>query len=481
MHYISNETIIKLDLQKIAHHILFVGILSFFIHLMLHNYNISKENSWENDYRSRHSINDISNIIEPQIYNLGTKKESLSHIEQFKNKLNISERSPQNSTLVTRQTQENIKRIGNMTVIAATKATTLTDILRSINLSNTKSEEIKRIINKKYDLSHIRNGDVIHIVDLSKNNSVNFKITLVNKAEIFVKEKLGKYSMNVNDLTKKKPLVPTLLMKKQTISISNDGIRKSAVTQDMKMDLSNIIRLLKQENFFPKALEILYEKKSTKDEKLIFVDALGYNSKIRVYKYLDKTGTINYVKSNGLLLTRQNKKSQQKVSNFTLAYPIHNPIIESGFGMRKHPVIGKVKMHKGVDFRASRGTPIYAPADGIIIGMSNGRGFGKHVVMRHNSTYTTLYAHMHNFAYGKKAGMRVKKGEVIGYVGRTGLTTGDHLHFELHENSRPVNPLRMIGILNSHNDRDHINQLSKKQILHFNLYKADVERKLKLL
>jgi len=120
--------------------------------------------------------------------------------------------------------------------------------------------------------------------------------------------------------------------------------------------------------------------------------------------------------------------------------PIDGAHLTSGFGMRKHPVLGYSKMHKGVDFGAPRGTPIYAAGDGVIARMGPFSTYGNYVRIRHRAGLDTAYAHMKGFKAGLHAGSRVKQGEVIGYVGTTGRSTGPHLHYEILVNNEQVNP-----------------------------------------
>ncbi len=123
--------------------------------------------------------------------------------------------------------------------------------------------------------------------------------------------------------------------------------------------------------------------------------------------------------------------------------PIDGARLSSGFGMRKHPILGYSRMHRGTDFAASRGTPIYAAGNGVVDFAGRKGGYGKYVRIRHGSTYKTAYAHMKGFAKGIKKGARVKQGEVIGYVGTTGRSTGPHLHYEVIVNGKQVNPLKV--------------------------------------
>ncbi len=123
-----------------------------------------------------------------------------------------------------------------------------------------------------------------------------------------------------------------------------------------------------------------------------------------------------------------------------LRTPLDGARISSGFGMRHHPVLGFDRLHQGVDFAAPKGTPVFAAADGRVAKLGTERGYGRIVRLVHANGSETRYAHLSAFARGLKAGMRVRQGEVIGRVGASGMATGPHLHFELVQNGRPVNP-----------------------------------------
>jgi murein DD-endopeptidase MepM/ murein hydrolase activator NlpD len=125
------------------------------------------------------------------------------------------------------------------------------------------------------------------------------------------------------------------------------------------------------------------------------------------------------------------------------AMPLNYRRVSSPFGMRVHPVFGEPRFHKGVDLTAPVGTPVYAAAGGTVESVRAERGYGKHVVVRHADGFTTSYAHLSMFARGLRVGERVGQGQVIGMVGRTGTTTGPHLHFEVRLNDRPIDPLTL--------------------------------------
>lgn len=178
---------------------------------------------------------------------------------------------------------------------------------------------------------------------------------------------------------------------------------------------------------------VVFERLKTDDDitagygKLLYATlTLGGDEK-RIYLFTRKNGDEDYYDENG-----------QSIRKALLRTPVNGARLSSGFGMRRHPVLGYGKMHKGVDFAAPTGTPIYAAGDGTVEYAARFGSFGNYVRIRHNNEYKTAYAHMHRIA--AKKGARVKQGQVIGYVGTTGRSTGPHLHYEVHSNGKAVNP-----------------------------------------
>ena len=128
---------------------------------------------------------------------------------------------------------------------------------------------------------------------------------------------------------------------------------------------------------------------------------------------------------------------------FLMKTPINGARLSSHYGKRKHPVLGYTKLHKGTDFAAPRGTPIYAAGNGVIERASRWSSYGNYIRIRHANGYKTAYAHLNGYAKGIKSGKRVKQGDVIGYVGTTGRSTGPHLHYEVLVNGKQVNAMRL--------------------------------------
>jgi murein DD-endopeptidase MepM/ murein hydrolase activator NlpD len=184
---------------------------------------------------------------------------------------------------------------------------------------------------------------------------------------------------------------------------------------------------------------IMFERVHAEDGTFLGAGDLLYaelflNSRRRtmtLYRYETEKGIVGYFDENGNSATKTLKKT-----------PINGARISSRYGMRRHPVLGFSREHRGVDFAAPHGTPIPAGGAGTIARRGFDRnGYGNYIVIRHNSTYSTLYAHMSRFASGMNVGARVNQGQIIGFVGSTGVSTGPHLHYEIHRNGIAVNPL----------------------------------------
>lgn len=154
--------------------------------------------------------------------------------------------------------------------------------------------------------------------------------------------------------------------------------------------------------------------------------------RIELYKFTPKSGITDFFGPKG-----------ESVRKTLMRTPIDGARLSSGFGMRRHPVLGYSKMHRGTDFAAPRGTPIYAAGNGVIEVAGRKGSYGNYIRIRHNSTYKTAYAHMSRLAKSSKKGARVKQGQVIGYVGTTGRSTGPHLHYEVMVNGKQVNSLKV--------------------------------------
>ncbi len=182
--------------------------------------------------------------------------------------------------------------------------------------------------------------------------------------------------------------------------------------------------------------EVFFDRKYDEDgtpvkEGQIAYASLAVNGKTyRLWRFQTADGGWDYFDENG-----------NSMKKFLMKTPIDGARISSGFGMRRHPILGYSKLHSGVDFAAPKGTPIYAAGDGVVQKAGWSNGYGNYVQIRHANGYETGYGHMSAYAKGVRAGTRVRQGQVIGYVGSTGRSTGPHLHYEIHIAGKKVNPL----------------------------------------
>ena len=185
------------------------------------------------------------------------------------------------------------------------------------------------------------------------------------------------------------------------------------------------------------SFEVLYAAEDeagaeNKGEVLFASLTVGGETK-RYYRFqTPDDGVVDYYDETG--------KSAKK---FLVRKPVAAGIMRSGYGWRRHPILGYSKMHTGVDWAAPRGTPIYASGNGVVVTAGVESGYGKYVKLRHTNGYETAYGHMSAFARGIQPGVRVRQGQIIGYVGSTGLSTGPHLHYEILVNNRFVDPLKI--------------------------------------
>lgn len=181
---------------------------------------------------------------------------------------------------------------------------------------------------------------------------------------------------------------------------------------------------------------LIYEEqykdgKKVSDGPIIAAEFINRNDPLRAIRYTHEDGRVEYYSDNG--------DSMRKAF---LRTPVELARISSRFNLkRKHPILNKIRAHKGVDYAASTGTPIKATGDGTVVLAGRKGGYGRTVVLKHGGKYSTLYAHLHKYARGIRAGKRVKQGQIIGYVGKSGLATGPHLHYEFRVNGVHRNPL----------------------------------------
>ena len=309
-----------------------------------------------------------------------------------------------------------------------------------------KNNEIQLVINhfKKYgNPNQLLAGNRIDIVvkgNLSKKNNsiVKFSIPITKSTTIeIIRDEEDKITSKkiITKLYKRKILAENIIINNLYSSaikakINPDTIIEFARIFGFEIDFQRDIR---KNDYF----KIVYDKFFDENREFvksgpIFYAHMSVNGReITLYKF-GNDKNYGYFDING--------KSVEKALMKT---PINGARLSSSFGMRKHPILGFTKMHKGTDFAAKSGTPIMASGSGTIVSAKWCGGGGNCIKIKHNSTYGTIYAHMKNFARGIKRGKKVKQGQIIGYVGSTGMSTGPHLHYEVLINGKKVNSQKL--------------------------------------
>ena len=313
---------------------------------------------------------------------------------------------------------------------------TFNTILESYNINNKEISVIKNKLSKKVNLNKLSTDQKIYFTIDQTNDSIReFMFQISNKERIILTQDLEKKSFNEEIILTK--LKKEIVYKENSILQS---LYKSATDQKIPvgiiLDFARVYgfqvdfqRDIRKKDKFQIMYEVFIdEKKKIVESGNILFANLVLNGEDNSLYYFDEKGSVGHYDRNG--------KSIQKALMKT---PINGARLSSPFGMRKHPIDGYNKMHKGTDFAAPKGTPIMASGSGVIKKAGWCGGGGNCVVIKHNSTYQTIYAHMSKFAKGIRSGTRVKQGQTIGYVGSTGKSTGPHLHYEVLINGKKVN------------------------------------------
>ena len=269
------------------------------------------------------------------------------------------------------------------------------------------------------------NGKKNHLVSLF------YPVTNTQRIEIVKNQEDFEIRENILQLYKKETIVEGTIQNNLYSAAISAGIEPNVIIEfariyGFEIDFQRDIR--KGDTF-----EIFYEKfvddnNIVRDTgKIVFTSVNFNNREINLYNFKDKDED-GYYDINGKSIVKSLMKT-----------PINGARLSSAFGMRKHPILGFNKKHFGTDFAAPAGTPIMASGSGTVIKAGWCGGGGNCVKIKHNSTYETVYAHMRSFAKGIKKGKKVSQGRIIGYVGSTGMSTGPHLHYEVHVNKKKVN------------------------------------------
>jgi len=314
-------------------------------------------------------------------------------------------------------------------------------ILKKLDIN---SNDIKIISNnlKQKKLTNIYAGRTLSLVlkklDDGSNTVVNLTYPVSNTLNIEIRKNQNNFIVkeNILKLYKKEIVIKNKIKSSLYSAAIESGVEPNIIVEfarifGFEVDFQ---RDMRKGDWF----EILYEKFEDDNGvvqdtgKIIYASMFVNGAEINLYNFKDGSGDIGFYDIKGKSIVKSLMKT-----------PINGARLSSSYGMRKHPILGYNKMHRGTDFAALSGTPIMASGAGKITRARWCGGGGNCVKIKHNSTYETIYAHMKSFARGIKEGRRVKQGQIIGYVGSTGMSTGPHLHYEVIVNGKKVNSQKL--------------------------------------
>ena len=314
---------------------------------------------------------------------------------------------------------------------------TFDKILNKHQIPESEIKKIKKSLSKKNNLNNLKTGQTIKLtLDKLENIKVInflFPVSRTEKIQLtrnFSSDNFEKKEIITNldkkIIFKEGKILHSLYKTAVDLNVQVNIIIDFALIYGFQVDFQRDIR---KNDYFQIIYEVFEDKNKKIHEtgKIIFANLKlrGVNNPLY---YFNQKGSEGHYDNNG--------KSAEKALMKT---PINGAKLSSAFGMRKHPIDGYNKMHRGTDFAAPKGTPIMASGNGIVVKARWCGGGGYCVKIKHNSTYSTIYAHMSKFAKGIRKKIRVKQGQIIGYVGSTGKSTGPHLHYEVIKNGKKIN------------------------------------------
>ena len=364
------------------------------------------------------------------------------------------------------------KPVTNIQTTKLKKNENLSLALKRINFGNFHINKIINAISSLNKgntiLSSLPVGMIIHYSTPSDLTGGALKLNYTKTKDIFVWQDVkNKYKSQVflRPTRTEETLIKGVIKNNLYISALKSGMPENTLLEMISLlgfsvDFQREIRSGDSfEVLFTKEIDILSnEVTQTKPIKYVSMNLSG--NKLNFFKYEDRFGSPQYFDENG----KSSKRTIMKT-------PINGARLSSKYGNRKHPILGYTKMHRGLDFAAPSGTPIFAAGDGIIEKAGWNGSYGKYIRIRHTGTYKTAYAHLSGFHKRIKIGRRVLQGKIIGYVGTTGRSTGPHLHYEVIKNNIQVNPMRIklpagknVSKANFNNYRNHVKKILSQKI-----------------
>jgi murein DD-endopeptidase MepM/ murein hydrolase activator NlpD len=316
---------------------------------------------------------------------------------------------------------------------------TLEKVLKKYNIDNAEINSLLgKIIKKK--LTNISAGVQIQIITKEEKEgtkiiSLFYPINPITSVDIKRNKDTFSISKTILKLDRKEIILSNTIKNNLYSSAIEVGIEPNIIVEfanifGFEVDFQRDIR--KDDTF-----EIYYEQ-FVDDEnivrktgKIIYASMFVNNKEISLYNFTNNNETGFY------------DVDGKSVIKTLMKTPINGARLSSSFGMRKHPILGFNKLHQGTDFAAARGTPIMASGNGVVEMAQKYKGYGNYILLKHNSTFKTAYAHLSKYGRNIRRGVRVSQGQIIGYVGSTGMSTGPHLHYEVIKNGKKINSQRL--------------------------------------
>jgi murein DD-endopeptidase MepM/ murein hydrolase activator NlpD len=325
-------------------------------------------------------------------------------------------------------------------VLEVGKGETVSEVLQDAGIAPTTAAEVVAAMSDHQSPQSIKAGQNLRLQLVPRNGKYDFdqlSMEIDPVSTLHIRRGIdGKYASQLDKLPLTKTVQAARVRIRNSVygSAAAAGIPGRVVASAIKtlghsVDLQRDIKT-------GDTLELLYEVSVAPDGRVmesgnLLLARINLSGKdIALYRYESKGGEVSFFRPDGYSVSKSS----------LLRTPVDGARMTSGFGMRRHPILGYSKLHKGVDFGASTGTPVYAAGDGTIEKASWFSSYGNYVKIKHNSTLKTAYAHLKGYAKGIKPGAKVKQGQIIGYVGMTGRSTGPHLHYEVLVNNKQVNP-----------------------------------------
>lgn len=365
------------------------------------------------------------------------------------------------------QNIDNLNSLNQQIITKVKSGDTILSILRNQQIDHKDIQQIISALKSCYDLRKLYiNQKIVFEFDLSAENKrlkfLQLNINHHSNVELSLNE-YDEYKAKIIDIPLKKYVTKITGTIKDSFlaTATNLGIPRESLNELIKAYSYDVDfqREIKPGNKISVLMEKYYDQdgKLSHNGSVLYASLTMNNKSVNLYKYKNNTGETNYYNDKGDSIRKE-----------LLRTPLNVIRISSHFGIRQHPILNYSKMHKGIDFAAPFGTPIFAAGHGVVEEIGNKGAYGNYIKIKHNNNYSTAYAHASSFAKTLKKGTKVKQGEIIAYVGSTGRSTGPHLHYELIESGKQINPLK-IKLSSNHN-------LSGIELNKFNKFKSHLDQ-----